>query len=488
MPACRSAIAGMFCALAPLVVSAQTRPTLLADSSRLRGAEWTVVPLVQLDSSRTADTTAFRQIRGVFPLAPGRLLFEGRLTRSGKWGLYSVEGGAVRRVSQFGVEFTEPDGEKKKALGILESAGGRLAVMASIRSRLPNAHLLTDGTSWRRMISTNDTLKLGDAPVVLSGLSLVKLENDGSLLLRVTLRTPKGEGIVRLRDGRLERVLMTGDTLPGIGVVDASYAVRGMFGSVAVGMKQFTPTSQGWVAVFRHGLGSGTWRDHVVIRQGSDPPRLRFTTDPWSKPYEGLGDVTLLPGGELVAQRGESVGVIDTAGAWKQLLTAAEARLPKNQVFFLTQATPVDATSNRALLSIAFSRSDVSSSTHGVTFSTSWSVWPRLFHYDGAKATEVAADSGLVMTGVYINIRPEPVVRALPGYDRDLIASHSFAMGRRASALYFDEEHKRLVEAPAFRTASGNIGVEALLAWNSDNEAIVRWNGLALLRRQAPAP
>ena len=77
----------------------QSRPTLLGDSLRFRGAEWELVPIVSIDSSPSADTMAVRQIGRAFWLAAGRFVYEGRTTLTKKWALFGHVDGRPTRLA-----------------------------------------------------------------------------------------------------------------------------------------------------------------------------------------------------------------------------------------------------------------------------------------------------------------------------------------------------------------------------------------------------
>ena len=467
-------VASLFVAVGSMTAAAQGGKTVLEDSVRFRGTEWTVVPLVTLDSSRNADTLAIRQVGRVYVLGQGRLVFEGRRTRGGRWALFTVMDGTVRRLVEMGRAFTLPDGRKHRIEigldGFVEA--GRVTLRAHGPDGVPNVLLSTDGVSWRRELGGQDTIRLGEAPAVVDWAGVISAERDSSLVLSVSFREPKTNGVVRLKNGLVERILMSGDSLPGVGVADAGYRVHGAFGTVELGLKQFVLTSQGWIAVFRT-RPAGKYQEFLIARTRDAAPRELLRAEPWDRAVDSLGMATVLPGDNVIMSRGGAIGVVDTAGAWRPLLSAEDIAAPKKETFHLTEVTPLDG-SGGALLSIHFSRFDTySMGTSGIAYGTSWSAWPKLFYFDGSQAKAVRVDTTKVTGSLYTNLRPQPVVRPVPGYQAGVIITQPYFLSNpKSPAMYFDAGLESPVTAPAFRTASGDIELHRLVGWNSDTEAV----------------
>jgi len=462
----------------------QSRSTVLRDSARFRGAEWEVVPIVRLDSSKTTDTMAVREVRRVYWLAPGRLVYEGRLAKGGKRALFGVVDGVTRRLVVSGQEFTEPDGRKKKINldQIIHSGPGFIAMVVAVEKR--SALFVTDGALWRHVLMQRDTITLAGTAAEVDHFALIDFERDCSLLLRFSSRAQQLYGIVRLTNRRADRVLMQDDSLPGIARLP--YQQERLFG-LPYGVMEFIPRKEGrWLAVVRTHEG-GKYVEHVVLSDGSNPARVLLRTEPFGMREENSNSirfVALSPAGEVVLQRGQSIGVIGADGTWRPLLGPEDVR--DEGGFALRDVAWIDRRSSRGLLSIWLSETSTSVSSQGsLTVSHMWSPWPKLYYFDGTRATEVRADTTMRADGVFTSMSPSAVVHSVPGYDEGVILHHPLVLARTASPMFFDAERSAFAPAPAFRTGAGDIGLQSLVAWNGDNEAIVRLDGgLALVRRQ----
>jgi len=199
-----------------------------------------------------------------------------------------------------------------------------------------------------------------------------------------------------------------------------------------------------------------------------------WRTEPFSKDYEGIGFIAALPAGALILEYGQAIGVVEAGGPWRPLLTASEIKPPKNGGYALLDVTWLDPRSNRALLSV---------------WPYQWegyrlyALWPTQYYYDGTRVAEVRADPGPGLVNAFSNLPPQPVARRVPGYDEGVIVHHPLLFKATSVAAYFDPDRAAFVPAPAFRTQDGDLGLERLIGWNGPNEAIVRWNGIAILRR-----
>ena len=470
-------------AIAPAL--AQVSPNPIQDSTRFRGAEWEVVSIITLDSSRNADTTAIRNVGRVYFLGPGRVVFEGRLTKGGKWALFGAVGGVTRRLGEIDRDFVLPDGSKRRLECCRDGSvgGGLVGLSARAFGGLANFVMATDGESWRRVVGERDTLRIGDSPAILANaINLVSVGDDGSLVVSVSFKQPKAHGILRLGGDSAERLLFSGDSLPGVGLADTKTGA-GVWAYDGTGVKQFIPTNDGWIASYSAKI-AGKQQDLLIRRSGDAAPRVIWRMEIVGR-SDGIGTMTALSGGSVIFQRDSIVGMVDTSGTWRPLLTRSDIAPPKDESFKLTGVTPLAGGSgDGALFSIHFSKYNVySMGTSGIASSTTWSAWPKLFHFDGSGTRELRSDSAVTLTSLYTSLPPQPVARRLPGYD-GFILEHQLGRSLKEPARYFDATLGRIVTLPAFRTPEGDIGLDRLIGWNSESEAVVVWNGLAMLRRR----
>jgi hypothetical protein len=468
----------------------QSRQNALQDSARFRSAEWEVVPIVRLDSSKTADTMAVRDIRSVHWLGPSRLVYQGRLARGGKWALFGVVDGVTKRLMVSGEEFREPDGRKTKIdlrYSRVVAGPGSIAVVANIDSRSPNAILASDGATWRRVLMVKDTLTLDGKPITVDGFALREVAPDGALHLSILAKAQNVSGMVRLTGNVLERLLLQGDSIAGVEPFDFDYQLRGGFGlsGLPTGVRVFKPLSGGgWVAIVRRNQGSGRYVEHILTSVGQAPRELMRTKPFGSRQsHDSIGFIAVSPTGEVLLERGAEIGLVGADGAWRPLLGPADIR--HNEGYRLGDVAWLDQRSSRAILSVWLLRTSVSSSTSGISVMRTRSLWPKLFYFDGSGATEVRADTTVRADAAFVSWDPSPIASNVPGYDEGVIVDQRLSATGTTAAMFFDTERRTFVPAPAFRTTVGDIGLESLIAWNNDNEAIVRHaGGLALLRRQ----
>jgi hypothetical protein len=232
----------------------------------------------------------------------------------------------------------------------------------------------------------------------------------------------------------------------------------------------------------------GKQQEVLVRRSGDATPRVIWRTDIVGRMDRGIGNMSVMPSGSVIFQRDTLVGIVDTNGTWRTLLAPTAIATPKDESFRLTDVTPLGSTGDAALLSVSFSKYNVySMGTSGIATSTTWSAWPKLFHFDGSTVTEVK-DSAAAFTSLYTSMSPQPIARRIAGYD-GLVLAHPLASGPKIPAKYFDPSLGGIVPAPAFRTNQGDISLDQLIGWNSESEAVVRprtggFYGLAVLRRR----
>lgn len=471
------------------------RPSLLRDTARFTGAEWSVKQLVTLDSSKTSDTLAIREVGRAEWIAPGRVVFIGRATKGGKWGLYFIVDGALKRMLVSGQEFTGPDGRKRKVnadQGFVRHTDG-VAMLSAAGSRFPNEVLFTNGVEWRRVFSDKDTVDVAGSSVVIDGFGFRGADADGRLLFTIESKAagPKAPATiryVRLNNAmQLEPLVILGDSLPDVGRVEP-FALRQILG-IPSGLKEFIPSDGGWMGLLRTHEGGRKYIDHLLVTDGSGKNlRELFRADTFG--MRGLADsvgfLEQAPNGDVILQRALTIGVVGAAdGKWRQLLTADDVKPPKDGGFTTGEVVWLDKSSSRALLSVWLSQVSYSSSTSGVSVMRLWSMYPRMFYYDGTRAVEVRADTTLKADGTYVSWRPSTFARRVAGYDEGVIVElPATKLAPKRLRAVFDAATGTFVPVPPFRTDSGDYTPGGILGWNSENEVMVRnASGIAVLRR-----
>lgn len=453
-------------------------PNPLHDSLRLRGTEWDVIPIVRLDSGKPGDSMAVRQILAVFHLAPARVVYVAKLADGGDWTLFSWVDGVTRRLAVHGKEFLEPDGKRKRIYDrFWHVAGPRwFAAATTVEKRmpLPNAVYVTDGSSWHRVLLEGDTVSVSGTSMVIDDFDLRAVEHDGTLLLDLVSKSPKTRGVVRVKDGGFERVVMQGDSLPGVSKFEPYYTLHQTFGMES-GLKYFSTHDGYWIAIVRSHEGSRNYIDHVLLQSPGKPPRSILRTEPFSmrNARDSVVFVALSPAGDVLVQRDSSILLVAADGTSRALLGPEQVG---HRSFGLFDVTWLEDASSRALLSVAL----LQSTSSGMTAS----LLPKLFYYDGSRAVEVRPDTTAPVDRIFTNLRPARVARNIPGYTQGAVVDFATRLGGKGGEWYFDPQRATVVAMPTFRTKAGDIGVDKLVGWNNDHEAVVRLSGgLALLRR-----
>lgn len=207
----------------------QARPTHpLLDSTRLFGAEWTVTTLVRADSLAT-DSLTLRRIYEAHWLGPGRLVYTGRLARSGQRALLGWVNGTVTLLAIDGREFSVLPGRTIKVRfgeGWLRktefaAAGGAFYVSTATGRGL--SVYSTDGATWRPVAHREDSvtvrgrrMKVGSAHVVggeNEHPATIALDGDGFEGLAAALAPhQRGPGQIQCLSNRWRRSRLTRDT------------------------------------------------------------------------------------------------------------------------------------------------------------------------------------------------------------------------------------------------------------------------------------
>lgn len=459
----------------------QSRPTMLGDAERFHGAEWEVVPLVRLDSSKTADTMAIRQLGDVAVLGPRRYVYAGQLTNGKKWALFSVLDGTTTRLGVDDREFMTDGRKTKMWIGArlrIVTFGGRALGWFAVGQRLPNAIWTTDGTTWKPFLREGDTLRVGGEALVVSAFAGGSADSSGGLLLNITSKTPKFSGIVRFTSSGVEKVLAEGDSLPG--VTSLKLFGASVFGLMS-GLKALEPTRTGWVALVRNDHGGRRYQDVVIARDSAGAMKVIAQSDTFGI-REGRDSIGTRmfpsPAGDVLLQRGQVVGIATSTGEWKPL-AGPEQMLPHKDGHELSEAHWLDGRS-RVLFAVTLAKTQVSSTTSGVSVYRTSSMTPLLFYHDGTRTTAVRPDSTF-QPNVFTNFAASTTLARVPGYD-DVTVRQRFTGD---SSWVFVPATTRFVPSPAFRTADGGTSVRAIIAWEGPSEALVRsGGGLALLRRR----
>ena len=446
-----------------------------SDTAWLRGATWEVVPIARLDSSKTKDTMAVKEIRRAFVLAPGRIVYEARLTDGNDWALFSWVNVETRRLAVQGKEFTAGDGLRKKIFldrHWFYGARGWYAAPVAVERRviIPNATYVTDGLEWKKIARSGDTVEVGGARVVLDDIIPRGVEADGTLLLSATFKD-KTIATLRWSDGRLERVWTNTDSLPGLGPVKP-WSLHETFGLWS-GMRTLRHEGRRAMALARVHVGGRRYIDNVLVvdTAGVAAVVLRSDTIGTRDERRGIHFAAMSPTGAVIAQHGQGIGIVAAGGQWRELL--GEAQIGHKQ-YRLADVMWLDDR-DRAVIAVRPMETTMS----GMNAREMHAANPMLFYWDGSAARKLSPDKVTILVSAEFT---GPVGRVVPGYRKGLVGSVSSLPGL-GEAWYFDPAASALIAVPAFRTTAGDVGVDKLIGWNSEREAVVLSGGLSLLRR-----
>jgi hypothetical protein len=463
---------------------------------------WKVTPLAQQGAAE-AGSTSFPEFGAAVWVDSGELVFWARAGNDkdrGQWELLSLKNGQTRRIAQHDVEFTEPDGFKKKirrGFGGYYPAGKILYVNIPLgRLGLDSNVYIWDGERLNKVLAKEDSLQIGSTSYTLDSAAVIGVRRDGVAMISYRTDKPKKTGGCLLHDGTRLVVTPLPDPLPGLPGIspdvegEVSYCPQYPGGSLFFMKVKGAPYKS---AIF---YLTPQKVEKLVSSEDPDPfqegKKLGFAWPPHIWP---TGPETALILGPLWSGK---QGLEITAFAWEQgKLKPIRGFLRESKGFNQYDLGYVYFP-HPSELEVLF--------TVMLQNYNSWAgrisrILPDMYHFDGERLRPVqweavlgkdigqlSKGTGSLLDLAFYGLPRRIEMRAVPGQARGVILEMPVKKDDPKRTWYLDTNAKelKLTRVPEFKTTSGQIfALDDVFAWKSETEALVRTeDGFFLLTRQ----
>ena len=490
----------------PLAVSrAQEQPAppeqpLPELSPQVVEGTWKVTQLARKGAAETGSTS-FPEFGAAAWVDSGELVFWARTgADKNDWSLLSLKNGQVRKIAQHDVEFTEPDGVKKKirrGLGGYFAAGKALFVNVPLGRGVDSNVYLWDGERLNKVLAKGDSLQVGSTSYLLDSVSVIDVRRDGTAILIYRTEKPEKTTGCLLHDGARLVVTLLPNPLPGLPGVspdekgEVSYCPRFSQGSIAFLKVKGAPYKS---AIFHL---TPQKAEKLVADNDPDPfqegKTLQFR---WAPQIWQTGpDTAMILGPLWTGKHGLEITIF----AWDQgKLKPVRCFFRESKGFnqygmgYVYFPHPGEL---EVLFTLMLQRANYAG---GLS-----EIMPDMYHFDGERLMAVPWEevlgkdikqlrkpTGSLLDFAFYGLPRRIEMRPVPGQARGVILEMPVKKDDPKRSWYLDTNAKqlKLTRVPEFKTTSGgnqHFDLDDVFAWKSETEALVRTeDGFFLLTRQ----
>jgi hypothetical protein len=462
---------------------------------------WKVTPLAQKGAAETGSTS-FPEFGYGYWVDSGELVFWARAgADKNDWALLSLKNGQVRKIAQHDVEFTEPDGFKKKirrGLGGYVPAGKLLYVNVPLgRIGIDSNVYIWDGERLSKVLAKEDSLQIGSTTYTLDSVAVFGVRRDGMAMISYRTDKPKKTSGCLLHDGTRLVTTLLPDPLPGLPGVSPNVEGEVSYCPLFPGATFLYMSVKG--APYKSGVFRLTAQKAEKLLADGDPDpfqegkqlKLRYPPTVWATGPDtaillgplGMGKLGL----ELTIVAYDQ-GKVKTVPAFLRESKGFNA-YDRGYVYF-PHPGEVEVLFTVMLQNINYMNGRVSK------------ILPDLYHFDGARLMAVPWEQVLGKeigslkkgTGSLLDLAlyglPRRIeMRAVPGQARGVILEMPVKKDDPKRTWYLDTNAKefKLTRVPEFQVtgSSHHFDLDDVFAWKSETEALVRTeDGFFLLTRQ----
>jgi len=463
----------------------------LADSVRLFGSPWHAETLVRVDTA-SGDSLALAGINAAFLIAPGKVVFLGRLARSRGLALMSWVHGRVRVLARHDEDLVLPDGSRfrpRLAPRGIEFWPGRPFLYLAVPGLAGRGMVYaTDGERVVRVVGRDDSLTLRGRRNEVSGAEIIGLDAGSAIVL--ALVGGSSDAILRHTGDGLDPLVVQGDTIAP-GTTLASLGAGGGFQHHAYfpdARTSFRSAPLGRWSIVVPGRTGGRrpeWYLMSADARGAARVVLATTDTVPADPGRDVNAIRAIPlgDGRFVVQTRHDGIVVGTRGDWRVVLHHRDS-LPEPRGSF--ELLGAERLSDRAILLVLYILGGQVS----------------VLVHDGTSLVPLGADSlaAARLEGLRRNLRGQANARNLarsaglrpvPGYDGRLalrlpILIADDVPGLRGEAVVLVDVAALRLRAMPRLPVSGrdSISLGAIIGWTSDTEAVALLDSeIVVLRR-----
>jgi len=461
---------------------------------------WKVTPLVQKGAAE-AGSTSFPEIGWGVWVSSGELVFWAR-AGAGKddWALLSLKNGQIRKIAQHDVEFTGPDGLKKKirrGIGGYYPAGQLLYVNVPLgRVGIDSNVYIWDGERLNKVLAKEDSLQIGSTTYTLDSVAVIGVRRDGKAMISYRTEKPKKTNGCLLHDGaRLETTLLP-DPLPGLPGVSPDVEGEVSYCPLFPGATFLHMTVKG--APYKSAVFRLTPQKAEKLLSDGDPDpfnegkqlKLRYPPHIWATGPDTAILLGPLGSGKLGLELpivAYDQGKVKTIAAFLRESKGFNA-YDRGYVYY-PHPGEVEVLFTVMLQNISYMNGRVTR------------ILPDLYHFDGERLMPVLWEqvlgkeigslkkgTGSLLDLAFYGLPRRIEMRPVPGQARGVILEMPVKKDDPKRTWYLDTNAKefKLTRVPQFQTTTGlRFDLDDVFAWKSETEALVRTeDGFFLLTRQ----
>lgn len=462
---------------------------------------WKVTPLLRKGAAE-AGSTDFPEFGWGVWVDSGELVFWAQAgADKNDWTLFSLRNGTLRKIARHDLEFTEPDGFKKKirrGLGGYYPAGKILYVNVPLgRIGIDSNVYIWDGERLTKVLAKEDSLQIGSTSYTLDSVAVIGVRRDGKAMLSYRTEKPRKTSGCLLHDGTRLIVTPLPDPLPGLPGVSPD--VEGEVSYCPL----FPDATFIYMSVRGAPYKSGVFRltpqkAEKLLADGDADPfnegkqlKIRYAPIVWA-----TGPDTAIILGPLEAGK---------EGLQMPVVTYDQGKVRVIPTFF-RQSKGFNQYSmgyvyfpHLGEVEVIFTLMLQNYNSFAGRISR---ILPDMYHFDGERLMAVpweavlgkdigqlSKGTGSLLDLAFYGLPRRIEMRAVPGQARGVILEMPVKKDDPKRTWYIDTNAKKfkLTRVPEFQLtgSSQHFDLDDVFAWKSENEALVRTeDGFFLLTRQ----